>query len=202
MRASTESLDDYWNRFNDLVHQIQRCPGHELFISDVTIRKRFLTTLGREFSKLADDEKNLCLEPTLLTLDDDLLLSRLRSIQSNHAADPSATVSSYGYSNALKTSNSSSKTAESPLTYDHLMMKESYEALIKQQAEALKEYATAHQSGPASRNNRRPPTAYCYTHGDCHHTGADCNNPRHSPDKNAATLENRMGGSKKGMRKE
>jgi len=165
--------------------------------------------LGNEFEPFAIDERNLRLDPTLLTINEEDLISHLRSIQSNHAANSAPTVSSHGYANALKASNASTKSGQAAISNDQMTsvcheLKDSYESFIKQQAEAFKEYAQAIRSEPSSRSdrNRKPPTAYCFTHGDCHHTGAECNKPRHSPDKNAATLEDRMGGSKKGMKKE
>ena len=217
MREPSESLDDYWNRFNDLVRQIQRCPGHESFSSASTIRRRFLTTLGQEFKKFADDDKNLCLDPTLLTINDETLISHLRSIQSNHAADSVHTISSAGYANALKASVHPSKTPTADTSTDAILalclgIKESQASFMKQQAETNKELSRAimsnHTGKPTGATTSKETTAatsketipqYCFTHGVCNHNGADCRqkrlNPLHTPDKDAATLTNRMGGS-------
>ena len=70
---------------------------------------------------------------------------------------------------------------------------------MKQQEQALKDI-TSHSgnnsggSGGSSYRKRRNTSKYCWSHGACAHSSADCNNKKRGH-QNDATFNNKMGGS-------
>lgn len=87
VRNTSESVDDYWNRFQHLVRQLINNPEPHTF-SQGYLRKRFLTTLGNGFEYLVEDEQNKRLDPALLHCTDVELISLLREIQANKSFHP------------------------------------------------------------------------------------------------------------------
>lgn len=65
------------------------------------------------------------------------------------------------------------------------------QALVAAQAQV--QIQTQHPK-PVKASRVRAPTKYCWTHGTCFHTGAECTNPA-DHHQSGATLTNKMGGS-------
>ena len=71
-------------------------------------------------------------------------------------------------------------------------------AALKEAVATLTQQSTKRTASKANRRSTTTPQGYCYTHGICGHTGAECRtkNPAHKadPSKYRATIANRMGG--------
>ena len=73
--------------------------------------------------------------------------------------------------------------------------------LMKQMLDTMKSMQSSAAQQPPRRNKRNPnQSKYCWTHGLCSHTGAECRTPAEGHITNA-TLQNQMGGSTKNLPK-
>jgi len=177
VRDTSESVDDYWNRFQHLVRQLINNPESHTF-SQGYLRKRFLATLGNGFEYLVEDEQNKRLDPALLHCTDVELISLLREIQANKSVSYSETLASHGYgvtghANALKpaSTNTVSHVHEHDPRIDTLC------SLVTEQAKLLADHSTALAKCITALGKTSKPSVtskYCWTHGGCNHVSADC----------------------------
>lgn len=114
------------------------------------------------------------------------------------------------------TSDDSASKASDPLSAFYSMSKnnndkmQQFEKSMTQIADQLSKLQTQLQQNQRMRNlqngggnpnaNRAGHTLYCWSHGLCNHKGPDCRKKKEGH-KDEATLENRMGGSEKGIRR-
>jgi len=177
VRNTSESVDDYWNRFQHLVRQLINNPEPHTF-SQGYLRKRFLTTLGSGFEYLVEDEQNKRLDPALLHCTDVVLISLLREIQANKSVSSSETLSSYGYgvtghANALKPAS----TTNASHVHEHDPRIDTLCSLVTEQAKLLADHSTALAKCITALGKTSKPSVtskYCWTHGGCNHVSADC----------------------------
>ena len=203
VRKPSESVDDYWNRFQNLVRQLLQSPEPHTF-SQLYFRKRSLTTLGTGFEYLVEDEKNLRLDPALLQCSDVHLISQLREIQANKSSSVSPTVASVGYANAAKpTPQSVPASTTAPVQTDDPNL-EVFRTLFIEQAKYMTDQTEAINKCVQALGSKSQPTRlkYCWTHGGnfSHHSG-ECKKPADGH-KKEATWKNRMEGSDKNVKSE
>ena len=81
-REPHESIDAYWNRYNDLIRKIQQDKNAPP-LSKQFLRQRFLTTPGTEFEWIKDKIMTCTLDQDFYLLTDEQLKSKLRTIHKN-----------------------------------------------------------------------------------------------------------------------
>ena len=140
-RDVDESVDVYWNRFQNLVEDIRKDPSAPK-LDPSHLRRHFLTTLGGDdFMFLKHDWENSSLDPKWTRYSDAELKSELRVIQQIKSSSRPATISSQGFAYAVKSSGTPSKSTgisalEDKVTALALLMEDTVK-IVSQHAVAL-----------------------------------------------------------------
>ena len=212
-RKQHESVDAYWNRFFHHVQHIRRdrmAPS----LSSSHLRLKFLITLGgTEFSFLKIHWENSSLDPKWMSYSDDELKSALRLIQQAKSSSLTGTVAHYGFVNAVhgttqnpvipttaEHANAVKGITPSPVTQitDKDPRIDTLCTLVAEQAKLLTEHSTTLSKLLVTSDSKT--SKYCWTHGGCNHTSADCRT-KATGHQDSATWRNRMGGSERNMRR-
>jgi hypothetical protein len=193
-RIPTESIEEYWIRFNKLVERINKIgPSH---LDKKTIRIRFLTTLGDGFAFIMEKLQREDLDPWYFSSSDSDLKNYLKRVQSNQsttnsAAPGTATIGSMGYSvHAAVSSTQSDKVS---------MLQADIKAHGVQLDIITKSLATMSKQ---LDNRQRRRLQYCYSCGENDTHRSDKCTKQKEGHRTDATWTNRLGGSTASVRKE
>jgi hypothetical protein len=186
-RNPNEGVDDYFNRYMSVVRLLPASTQNDTDL----MRRRFLETLGGEFSRFVSDSKDNKLEPRYLTWSWKELLFDLRACALAHKQNTPAvalTSSALGFSAHAATSS----TTEADDKYKVLEKK--IKDLEAAASKADKNTIAARKKKTADL--QASPDTYCHTHGYSKgsHTSLTCKNkgPGHN---DFAVLNDIMGGS-------
>ena len=190
-RQDKESVDDYYNRFSLVLSYLPDLP-----VADV--RRRFLLTLGGEFSRFVQENLDNRLESKFIEAPWEDLLDLLRDIAAAYKLSsllvPTATAFSMGY-----TANAITKVTTDAVTMKAL---EDENAALKLEKAAVLTDKLKAEAATAKKKAQQlawmaGPDFYCHTHGfgkNASHTSATCNTK--GPGHNIlATATDMMGGS-------
>jgi hypothetical protein len=200
-RTPTESIEEYWIRFNKLVQRINKINSTP--IDKTTVRIRFLTTLGDGFAFIIEKLQREDLDPWYITSSDSELKSYLKRVQSNQVnpnpvSPGTSTIGSMGYSvHAAVSSTQSDKVSilES--------QNKSIQADVKAQGFQLEIITNSLATMSKQLDNRqRSKLKYCHSCGENNTHRSDRCTKTKEGHRTDATWTNRMGGSTDTIRKE
>ena len=186
-RNPNEGVDDYFNRYMALVRLLPVSTQNDANL----VRRRFLETLGGEFSRFVADSKDNILEIKYLTWSWKELLFDLRACSMAHKKDTSAallTSSAFGFSAHAAIA------APTDVDTKYKALEDKIKALEAATSKAEKNASAARKKKTADL--QASPDTYCHTHGYSKgtHTSLTCKNkgPGHN---DFAVLTDTMGGS-------
>jgi hypothetical protein len=200
-RIPTESIEEYWIRFNKLVQRINKV--HFSPLDKKTIRIRFLTTLGDGFGFILEKLQREDLDPWYISSSDSDLKAYLKRVQCNQSnpnsvAPITSTTGSMGYSvHAVVSSSQADKVSilES--------QNKSIQADVKAQGIQLEIITKSLGTLTKQLENRqRRRLRYCHSCGENETHRSDKCNKQKEGHRAEATWNNRMGGSTDSIRKE